>query len=154
MKALLRAAVAVCVLASLPLTAAADPLTYVQLKTMVAGMGYTPNDLSGEASKFEATLVTELFNIPIGFELSKSGRYIWCTANLGKSNVTGDRALDVLKRMGEIQPTTMWVSSNGNFMIGIAIDNRDVTAAHLKFVMDKLGADVGTTAPLWQAPTP
>ena len=36
--------------------------------------------------------------------------------------------------------------------IGMAIDNRDITPTHLKFVMEKVAADVGSTADVWQAP--
>jgi hypothetical protein len=121
-------ALAAVALFAAPLTAAAHPLTYPALKAMVAGT----------------------FNVPVGFEVSKSGRYIWTTANLGESKLSGDAALSALKRIGEIQPTSIWITAKGLLMIGIAIDNRDVTPAHLKFVTDKLGEDVGKTADIWQ----
>lgn len=154
MKAFVRAAIAVCVLAALPMTAAADPLTYPALKTMVEGMGYTPNELSKttDEPKFEVTITTTGFNVPIGFEITKSGRYIWCTAYLGKSTLNGERALALLKRGPTVQPTSFWLTSSDDLKIGIAIDNRDVTPAHLKFIIEKLAADVGSTADIWQAP--
>lgn len=136
-----------------PLSAAADPLTYPALKTMVENMGYTPKELGSEDSpKFEATVVTADFNVPIGFEVTKSGRYIWTTASLGDSKLDGERALSLLKRGQEIQPTQFWINSKGVLMIGLAIDNREITPAHIKFVMEKLSADLGKMKDIWQVP--
>ena len=148
------AALAAAVIAFAPMTAAADPLNYAGVRTMVEGMGHTTSDVSktpGE-EKFEVVITTEGFTVPLGFEVSKSGRYIWCTAFLGKSTLDGARALALLKRGGSVQPTTFWMTDKDELKIGIAIDNRDVTPAHLKFVMEKLAADVGKTADVWQAP--
>ena len=71
--------------------------------------------------------------------MAKSTRYIWCTANLGKSTLTGERALGLLNRGGSVQPTSFWITDSGDLKIGVAIDNRDVTPAHMKFVMEKRG---------------
>lgn len=149
-----RAALAAVVVAFAPMTAAADPLTYAGVRTMVEGMGHETADVSttpGE-EKFEVVINTEGFKVPVGFEVSKSGRYIWCTAFLGKSTLNGERALALMKRGGSVQPTSFWLTDKDELKIGIAIDNREVTPAHLKFVMEKLAADVGKTADLWQAP--
>lgn len=154
MSVLGRAALAAMAIAFAPMTAAADPLTYAGVRTMVEGMGYTPADVSTTpgAEKFEVVIVTDGFNVPVGFEVSKSGRYIWCTAFLGKSTLTGERALALMKRGGSVQPTSFWLTDKDELKIGIAIDNREVTPAHLKFVMEKLAGDVGKTADIWQAP--
>ncbi len=134
--------------------AMAEPLSLDQLKTMVAGMGYTPNDLprtdGTPVTKFEVVVVGADFTVPIGVEVTTSKRFIWCTANLGKSAVTGDVALNMLKRAGSIQPTTFWITSKGQLMIGMSVDNREVTPAYLKFVFEKLAGDVGSTSDLWQ----
>lgn len=134
--------------------AMAEPLNFDQLKTMVAGMGYTPRDLpktdGTTVSKFEVTVVTTDFTVPIGVEITKSTRFIWCTANLGKSAVTGEIALNMLKRISSIQPTNFWITSSGQLTIGMSIDNREVTPAYLKFVLEKLAGDVGSASDLWQ----
>lgn len=152
MKILARVAVAACLVASFPMTAAADPQTYDTLKTLVAGLGYAPKDIGSETPKMEIAVTTDAFNVPVGLEISKSGRYIWITANLGASTLNGDRALQLLKRGGTVQPTQFWITSTDKLMVGVAVNNTEVTADTLKFVIDKLGGDVGKTADLWQAP--
>jgi hypothetical protein len=152
MKIVIGAALAAAALLTAPLTAAADPLTYPALKTMVANMGFTPNEIgTAESPKFEASVKTESFNVPVGFEITKSARYIWATASLGPSKLDGEGALLALKRASDIQPTSFWITAKGTLMIGIAIDNRDVKPDTLKFVMDKLAGDVGKTSDVWQA---
>lgn len=136
--------------------AAADPLDYDKLTAMVAAMGHSPKPMTKTdgtpATKFEITITTSGFNVPMGLEVSPSGRYIWCTASLGASKLTGDDAIAALKKIGSIQPTTFWLTSADILMIGIAVDNRDVTPEHLKFIFDKLAGDVGSTASIWQKP--
>lgn len=151
MKILARAAIAAGILAFMPLTAAADPLTYDTLKTLVTGLGYTPKDIGEESPKMEISVTTDAFNVPVGLEITKSARYIWVTANLGTSKLDGERALQLLKRGSTVQPTQFWITSSNNLMVGVAVNNVEVTADTLKFVIDKLGGDVGKTADLWQA---
>jgi len=154
MKVTGRIALVAAAMAFAPMTAAADPLTYAGVKTMIEGMGHTATEISTKPGeeKFEIVVVTEGFNVPLGFEVSKSGRYIWCTAFLGKSTLDGDRAIALLKRIGAVQPTSFWLTDKDELKMGIAIDNRDVTPAHLKFVTEKLANDVSKTADIWQAP--
>lgn len=155
MKISIRAALAAFALLAAPLTASADPLTYPGLKTLVTNMGFTPNEIGNpESPKFETTVKTADFNVPIGFEITKSGRYIWATASLGASKLDGAAALNMLKRMTDVQPTQFWITTKGVLMIGIAVDNREVTPAHMKFVMDKLADDIGKTTDVWQPPPP
>ena len=151
MKRMLAAMLCAAAMIAAPVASADPPLEFAQLKTMISGMGYTPKDLTGETPKFYIDFATSSFNIPTGFEISKSGRYIWVTANLGVSKLNGDLALQVLRKIGDIQPTSLWITSKNNLMIGFAIDNRDVTPAHLKFVLDKFSSDIDKTASLWQA---
>ena len=155
MKRLVAAAALASAFWSAP-AAAADPLNYDQLKAMVANMGYTPKDLpttdGTPTTKFEILIVTQNFNVPLGLEITKSGRFIWCTAVLGESKLTGEKALEVLKRAPSIQPTAFWITTKGQLTIGMTIDNREVTPAHMKFVLEKVAADVGSTSDLWQTP--
>lgn len=154
MKVLARAAVIAGLIAFTPMAAVADPLTYGGLKSMVENMGHTLKEISTTpgGEKFEVTISAGGFDVPVGFEVAKSTRYVWCTAYLGKSTLTGERAIALLSRGGSVQPTSFWITDKGDLKIGMAIDNRDITPAHLKFVMEKLAADVGSTADVWQAP--
>lgn len=151
MKRMLAAVLCAAAMISAPAARAEPPLDYGQLKAMIAGMGYTPKDLTGDTPKFYIDFSTASFNIPTGFEVSKSGRYIWVTANLGVSKLDGELALQTLHKIGDIQPTSFWLTAKNNLMIGFAIDNRDVTPTHLKFVLEKFSGDIDQTASLWQA---
>ncbi|MEQ1785401.1 MAG: hypothetical protein ABMA14_28980 [Hyphomonadaceae bacterium] len=150
------AAIAMASTVLLAPVAGADPLNLEKMQAMVTGMGHTPKQQTKAdgtpSTTFEITITTEGFNVPIGVEISPSGRYIWCKASLGKSQLTSDDAMAVLKRLSSVQPTTVWITSSDILMMGIAIDNRDVTPEHLKYIFDKLAADVGNMADLWQKP--
>ncbi len=152
------AAIAMASVVLLAPVAAADPLNFEKLQAMVTDMGHAPRlqtKADGTPSTvFEITITTTGFNVPIGVEISPSGRYIWCKASLGQSQLTGDDALTVLRKLTSIQPTTFWITSSDILMIGIAIDNRDVTAEDMKRIFEKLAADVGSTADIWQKPAP
>lgn len=152
------AAIAMASTVLLAPVASADPLTFPQLQAMITGMGHETKPMNKDdgtpANKLEFTIVTTGFNVPIGVELSPSGRYIWCSASLGLAQLSGDDALAVLKRNSSIQPTTFWITSKNYLMIGVAVDNREVTAEDLKRIFDKLAADVGSTADIWQKPAP
>jgi hypothetical protein len=132
--------------------AVAAPVTYEQVKTMVANMGYTPTQISkgAESPKFEFAIKSGTFNVPIGVEISGSGKFIWLSVNLGTAPSDPARAVALLKRIASTQPTHFWIASNGNLMCGMAIDNREVTPAALRLAIDKVGADVAASAPDWQ----
>lgn len=150
MKNVLRTGVLALALAGAPLTAAADPLSYDQLKTLVTNMGYTPKEVGVSTPKMEILVVTPSFNVPIGLEVTASQRYVWLTANLGPSKLTPDQALALLKRSSEWQPTQFWVTSSNNLTIGLAINNTDVKPDVMKFQLEKLAGDVGKSSDIWQ----
>ena len=130
--------------------AAADPLTYDGLKTMLTGMGYTPKDIGKTSPKIEILVVTDAFNVPIGLEITPSGRFIWATANLGESKIDGDRALQLLKRAPDWQPTQFWLTSSNTLTIGLAINNTDIKPDLMKFALEKIAGDVSKSSDVWQ----
>ena len=138
------------------LPAFAEPLNYAGLRAMVEGMGYETKTLtdSGEQSLFEVTLSAGGFDIPVAFEVSKSTRYVWVRANLGKQPLTGEDGLALLRKTSEIQPAFFWVTSSGLLYLGMAVDNREITPAHMRFVMEKVVNDVANTAEAWSKPAP
>ncbi len=137
--------------AALALPAGADPLSYGQLKQMVANMGYTPLEAGADAKLFEITLTTASFNVPIGFEVTGSGRYVWARTTLGQFDLSDEAAVDLLKSNSTTQPVMFWITSSNQLVVGMAIDNRDITPEHLRFVMDKIASTVDQTAPIWNA---
>jgi len=135
--------------AALPSAAlAAPPLTYVQLQNMATHMGYTPTTISTgtDTPKMEIQTKAGTFNVPLGLEVSPSGRFVWVTANLGLKTLNGEQAMAILRRGTAVQPTQFWYTDKGNLMIGLAVDHRDGTPAYLRFVADKVRTDTARPA--------
>ena len=125
-------------------------LDHAQLKAMVTGLGYEAKDLN--ATKVEFTIKTDAFNIPIGAEVSPSGRYIWLTSFLGEAKPGSEldnRSAKFMRANGQIQPTQFYITSKESLMCAIAVENRNVQAASLKFAVDKLVKDLSTNSALW-----
>lgn len=150
MKSLVRAALAAGTLMAFPLSAAADPLNHEQLTSMIKNMGYEAKEIGKTTPKLEITLTTPQFNVPAGIEITPSGRFIWITANLGESKLDGDKALQLLKRSKEWQPTQYWITDSNTLTVGLALNNIEIKPENMKFALEKLGADVAKSADLWQ----
>lgn len=140
----------------LPLSGTAQecsPLNAKQLKDMLTGMGYTVKDLNTQAGseKFEVALSSGGFNVPVGYEISPSGNFVWLTANLGKpKDSTSTMNAELLKQNGKIQPCQFYISTKGILMIGLAIENRGLTAAIMRRHTDKFIGDISKTSAYWQ----
>jgi hypothetical protein len=120
------------------------------LKTMVSGLGYEVKDLVTEVGKekYQFTVKTGKFNVPIGVEIAPSKNYIWLTANLGK--VTSKTKYEELLRSNAlIQPSQFYVSSAGYLMIAIPVENHGVTPAWMRKSVDKLAKDLSDQATVW-----
>lgn len=123
------------------------------LKTLVTNMGHELKDLS--ETKFETTIVAEGFDVPIAFEVSSSGRYVWLTAFLGKvpeEGLAAEQANALLHQNHSIQPAHFYVTSNGNLMVGIAMENRSLDAVMMKRAITKVADDVVSTSEDWVLP--
>jgi len=130
-----------------------DTIDAPKLKSMIEGLGYEVKEINKEVGKekFEFTLRTEGFNVPVGAEISPSKNYIWFTVFLGKPPTDVAKHTALLKQNQKVQPNFFYITeSAGNLMMGIGVDNRAVTAVVIKRVTDKLAADVGKTASDWQ----
>ena len=139
------------IVAAMP--AIADPLDHAGLKTMLTGMGYTPKETGvAPAQLLEINVTTASFNVPVGLEVSGSGRFVWARATLGDVGLTGEQALQALQSNASTQPVMFWLTSKNQLVIGMAIDNRDVTPEQLRFAIDKIAVDVNNTAPIWNKP--
>ncbi len=130
--------------------ATTDKVTAAGLAPLLTGMGYDPKPLGTEAGKekFEVAIVDEKFTIPVAFEVSPSGRYIWLTVNLGPEKPTL-KARDLLKQNFEIQPSQFYITGKGNLMVAIGIENRGVTPALVKWNIEKVVKDVSSSSELW-----
>ncbi len=132
---------------------AAEPLDLLGVKALITSMGHEIKDLS--ETKFEITVTEDTFDVPIAFEVSGSGRYIWLTAFLGKVPETGLEAAQanaLLRQNHSIQPAHFYVTSSSSLMIGIAIENRAMDAVMMRRAVSKLAADVAKTSDDWTLP--
>jgi len=130
-----------------------DPLDARKLKDMLTGMGYTVKDLNTEVGKekYEVSITTTGFNVPISYEISPSKNFIWLIANLGKpKDETSTANAALLKQNGKIQPCQFYITEKGNLMMGLAVENRGLTPAIMKRHTEKITNDVSNTASYWQ----
>jgi hypothetical protein len=121
-----------------------------QLKSAIEGLGYETKALNTEAGKekYEFKLTRGGLDVPIAAEISPSKNFIWLTVFLGEPKA--DKALELLKQNGKIQPTNFYVTDKGSLMLGFAIDNRSMTAAILRQRIDKLTDDTVKTRSYWE----
>lgn len=131
-----------------------DKLDAAGLKTMVSGLGYEVTDLVKDPGKekYQFTVNTGKFNVPMGAEISPSKSYIWLTANLGKASEK-TKYEELLKANGKVQPTQFYVTSSGALMIALAVENHGVTSAWMRKCVDKLANDLTEQAPAWNSGT-
>jgi hypothetical protein len=130
-----------------------DPLDSKKLRIMLEQLGYTIKDLvtTPGSEKYEVKHKSATFDVPVGYEISPSKNFIWLTVFLGPAKSdTSVTHLALLKQNAIIQPCFFYVSSKGNLMMGVAVENRGVTNAVLRRHIDKIIADVSSTATYWQ----
>lgn len=127
-----------------------DKLDAAKLKTMIEGLGYETKFLNKEVGKekYEFKIVKTKLDVPMAAELSPSTNYVWFTVFLGASK-PNHKFEDMLKKNSEIQPSQFYITSKGNLMMAIAMDNRGVSPAVMKRNLDKLSDDVEATQDLW-----
>lgn len=125
------------------------------LKKALQDVGYEIKEVNAEVGKekYEIQVKRPDFNVPMGVEISPSKRYIWLTANLGlapdatKEPATRFEAL--LKANGKIQPCQFYITSKGNLMIAMPVENRGMQNSHLRFAIDKLADETSNQAGVW-----
>jgi hypothetical protein len=130
-----------------------DQLTAPQLREILVQLGYEVTDLEKEQGKekYSVNFSGSDLNIPMGFEVSPSGTYIWLTVNLGVApDGASPKNLALLKENATVQPTQFYVTKKGRLMMGLALENRGLTNARLRDRADTLVKYVGQTKDTWQ----
>ena len=130
-----------------------DALTRSQLRDLLVQMGYTVKDIvkTEGKEKYEVSHPGSGFNVPLGYEISASGNFIWLTAFLGKpDNISAEKGLAMIRKNADIQPSFFYVTASGNIMMADAVENRGVTSAILRRHIDKIVSDISNTASIWQ----
>jgi hypothetical protein len=128
----------------------------VALKKGIEDIGYEPKNISREADqeKYEFKLERGGLNIPISAEITSSKNYIWLLAVLAtdvkEESYSASKLFKILQANGNIQPAQFFITRNGRLLVGQAIENRNVTNAILRRVVEKLATNVVETKELWQ----
>lgn len=126
---------------------------YEGLKGLITGLGYEVKETKLEKGGFTYEFVekTEDFTVPILAEISESKRYIWLTVALGDPPKEVAKHTNLLKHNADIQPAFFYITSAGKLKVGLAIDNRGLTSAHLKRVVGLVVNGVTSTSADWSS---
>jgi hypothetical protein len=130
----------------------AGPITATQLKDMIVGLNYDVRSLNEEPGKekYEFTVKTAEYDVPIAAEISGSKNYIWLTVFLGDApKADSPKCHALLQRNFRIQPCQFYVTERGALMLGMAMENRAVSAGVLSRTVRKVSEDVIGTADVW-----
>jgi len=128
-----------------------DVLDAAGLRKLIEGLGYDVKDVTKTpgSEKYEFKITRQAMDVPISTKISTSHNYVWFTVFLGPAPVDPAKNAQLLKLNYQDQPNNFYVTDGGNLMMGIAVDNRDVTAAIVQRVVEKLGDDVALSADVW-----
>lgn len=124
-----------------------------QLRDMLVQLGYEVTDVVKDAGKekYSAKFSNDGLDIPVGYEISPSGSYVWLTVNLGEAPTTAtQKSFDLLKQNAKVQPTFFYITESGRLMAALAVENRGITNAILKTRSETIAANVGKTKDVWQ----
>lgn len=124
-----------------------------QLRDMLVQLGYEVSDIVKDAGKekYSVKFTKYGLDIPVGYEISPSGSYIWLTVNLGEAPAeSAAKNLALLKQNSKIQPTFFYVTDSGRLMAALPVENRGVTNAVLRLRSDSVSDNVGKTKEIWQ----
>jgi hypothetical protein len=124
-----------------------------QLRDTLTQLGYEVKDIVKDAGKekYAVTFTRDSLDIPVGFEISPSGSYIWLTVNLGDAPPeSAPKNLALLKQNSKIQPTFFYITDSGRLMAALPIENRGVTNAIIRLRAETVSENVGKTKDIWQ----
>ena len=130
-------------------------LTRTQMREMLVQLGYMVKDIvtTPGKEKYSVGMSHSSLDIPVGVEMSPSGRYIWLTVNLGPADSTNTaKNYALLKRNGLIQPVQFYyTSTTKTLMAGLPLENKGITNAHMRERLEYLAAKIGESKSIWQA---
>jgi len=123
-----------------------------QLKSILEQLGYEVKDLDTTAGKekYSITAAQGGLNIPIAFEISANDTYIWLTVFLTADAPDGTMATNLLKKNADIQPSQFYITASGKLMMGVPIENHEVTNAVIRQKTTDILDHVVNTKDIWQ----
>lgn len=123
-----------------------------QLKSMLVNMGYKVKDISIKAGseKYQVKHTYSELAIYIIYELSASTNFVWLTALLNNDSLSyQSRTKAILKQNNNIQPAQFYITDAGALKLGLAAENRGITAAILRRHIDLVCNNIATTKAYW-----
>lgn len=126
-------------------------LTIEQIKGMLErDLGYKLNNIAeaGSAPLYEFDAERDGMKIPVSVSVSQSQKYIWAQVRLLTTAVPQPVAVAAMGRAIDIQPAMFWTRSNG-LWLGMAKDNRNVTAKDLRDMIDMVLQNTVATKDVW-----
>ncbi|MFY8046464.1 MAG: hypothetical protein ACOVOS_07815 [Chitinophagaceae bacterium] len=129
-----------------------DPINASKLKEMLGQLGYTVKDIETNpgSEKYEIKVTKDGIDVPILYQLSASGSYMWLTVSLG--NKYSDESVinsTLLKQNSKIQPCQFYTTESGKLMMGLAVDNRGINNAQLRRYTEFITGKVIDTKAYW-----
>ena len=125
-----------------------------QLRDMLVQLGYEVKDIvtTPGKEKYSANFNRDGLDIPIGYEISPSGSYIWLTVNLGDApDDASPKNAALLRQNGKIQPSQFYVTeATKRLMAATPVENKGITNALLRQRSESLAGTVGSTKEIWQ----
>ena len=114
-----------------------DQVDAPKLQSLLVGMGFEVKVMSEKVGEqnYEVIHKTDKYNVPVGYSISTSGRYVWLTCSLG-DNSSSKKHEALLKANAAIQPVHFYITTKNKLMCGFALENRGVNAAALKRATD------------------
>jgi hypothetical protein len=122
-----------------------------QLREMLVQLGYTVKDLDSTvgSEKYSFAVTRGGLNIPVAAEISANGRFIWLTVFCKAGEPVGDKAIALLHRNADIQPSQFYVTKSKKLMLALALENHELTNAVLRERAEKIVDDVVATKDDW-----
>jgi hypothetical protein len=123
-----------------------------KLREMLIQLGYTVKDVDTAKGKekFEIKTTKDGLDVPILYQISSSGSYMWLTVSLG--NAPANESIinaALLKQNAKIQPCQFYTTESGKLMMGLAVDNRGINNAQLRRYTEFITGKVVETKAFW-----
>lgn len=113
-------------------------------------LGFATKDIAdpGDDPMYEFIVQRDGTRIPMSLSLSSNKRYIWARVKLSDGPTAQPVMVAAMRRAVDIQPSMFWVNERG-LWISRAKENRDMTAADLRSMIDALADSVVNTNDVW-----
>ncbi|TAH00412.1 MAG: hypothetical protein EAZ17_06375 [Sphingobacteriales bacterium] len=129
-----------------------NPITQPKLREMIVQLGYTVKDIDTAKGKekFEIKTTKDGLDVPILYQISSSGSYMWLTVSLGNAPaIESILNASLLKQNAKIQPCQFYTTESGKLMMGLAVDNRGINNAQLRRYTEFITGKVVETKAFW-----